>query len=256
MSDFMAGFASRLDAAARALQLEYSQADAGFAPADLKLRASGKAGRKANPPQDPAAFSPQPIGPRHYAPADPDANPTEGWDPLNPSDQTVPFHQFTDPVSAAHAQGYAEGLAAGREQGDADRERDQALLRSLGEALKSSERVDRDHIAGRLRQTVMFLVSKMVGDTGVEPDLLARRIDAATDMIADSAESAVLRVNPDDLPLLDGLLPVTLHPIGDPAVARGSFILESASTIVEDGPELWLEQLAQAIDRVGVPPLC
>jgi flagellar assembly protein FliH len=30
-------------------------------------------------------------------------------------------------------------------------------------------------------------------------------------------------------------------------------VLESASTIVEDGPELWLEQLAQAIDRVAVP---
>jgi flagellar assembly protein FliH len=41
--------------------------------------------------------------------------------------------------------------------------------------------------------------------------------------------------------------------VGDVHVARGSFVLESASTIVEDGPELWLEQLAQAIDRVAVP---
>ena len=28
---------------------------------------------------------------------------------------------------------------------------------------------------------------------------------------------------------------------------RGSFVLESASTVVEDGPDLWLDQLATAI---------
>jgi len=36
-------------------------------------------------------------------------------------------------------------------------------------------------------------------------------------------------------------------------VERGGFVLESASTIVEDGPELWLEQMAQAIERVAMP---
>ena len=43
--------------------------------------------------------------------------------------------------------------------------------------------------------------------------------------------------------------------VGDPHLARGAFVIESASTIVEDGPDLWLEQLAQAIDRVPIPPL-
>ena len=70
---------------------------------------------------------------------------------------------------------------------------------------------------------------------------------------ADSAESAMLRVHPDDVALLEGKLPRSVFAVGDAAVTRGSFVLESASTIVEDGPELWLEQLAQAIDRVAVP---
>jgi flagellar assembly protein FliH len=30
-------------------------------------------------------------------------------------------------------------------------------------------------------------------------------------------------------------------------------VLESAATIVEDGPDLWIEQLAQAIDRAALP---
>ena len=256
MSDFTAGFAARLDAAAQALHLAYSQSDKEFAPNDLKARAGGRrATDRMAQPAGPVSFSAKPISPRHFAPADPDNNPTEGWDPLDPTATTVGAPDYVDPVAAAHAFAYREGFGAGKEQGEQERERDQALLRTLGEALKSAERVDRDQIAARLRQTVLFLVSKMVGDIGIAPDLLTKRIEAATDMIADGAEAALLKLNPDDLPLIADLLPATIHSMGDASVERGSFVLESPSTIVEDGPELWLEQLAQAIERVGVPPL-
>ena len=56
--------------------------------------------------------------------------------------------------------------------------------------------------------------------------------------------------------LVEGKLPTTLFAVGDASIARGSFVLESASTIVEDGPDRWLDQLTQAIERVAVPPLC
>ena len=72
-------------------------------------------------------------------------------------------------------------------------------------------------------------------------------------MIGDDAESALLRMNPDDMPLVEGKLPDNIFAVADPHVARGHFVLESAATIVEDGPDLWLEQLAQAIDRAGLP---
>ena len=77
-----------------------------------------------------------------------------------------------------------------------------------------------------------------------------------SDMLADSAESALLRLHPEDVPFVQGKLPATVFPVGDPHVQRGGFVIESASTIVEDGPDLWLEQLAQAIDRVPIPPVC
>lgn len=257
MSDFTAGFAARFDAAAQALHLAYSQSDRDFAPADLKARAGGRrATDRMAGAGGPTSFSPQPVGPRHFAPADPDTNPTEGWDPLDPTaPASTPASDYVDPIAVARATAYREGFGAGKEQGEQERARDQALLRALGEELKSAERVDRNLIAARLRQTVLFLVSKMVGDIGIAPDLLARRIEAATDMIADGAEAAVLKLNPDDLPLIAELLPATIHSMADASVARGSFVLESPSTIVEDGPELWLEQLAQAIERVGMPPL-
>ncbi|PMY02631.1 flagellar biosynthesis protein FliH, partial [Pseudomonas sp. MPR-R2A5] len=72
-------------------------------------------------------------------------------------------------------------------------------------------------------------------------------------LLTDVTESAMLRVHPDDVALLEGKLPRQIFAVGDASVARGSFVLESASTIVEDGPDLWLEQLAQAIDHVAVP---
>ena len=125
---------------------------------------------------------------------------------------------------------------------------------ALGEALRNEGRLDRELMARQLRQTVMFLVTRLIGEAGISPDILARRIDSAAEILADSAESALLRVHPDDVALLEGRLPKTVFAVGDADIARGSFVLESASTIVEDGPELWLEQLALAIDRVAVPP--
>ena len=152
-----------------------------------------------------------------------------------------------DAVAAARAEGYAEGLAAAQ----AADGRDVALAENIAQAL--SGRVDRDRVARQLRQTVLFLVAKIVGESGVAPDVLAGRIEAATELLSDAAESAMLRVHPDDVALLEGRLPATVFAVGDAAVARGSFVMESASTVVEDGPELWLDQLAAAIDRVAVP---
>lgn len=214
---FVAGFSSRNHTGELLAQ---AFAPAGFAPADLRARAAA---------------------PRSFSPADPNGNPTAGWDPFDP-------RPVFDPIAAARAAGYAEGVAAAA----ADEDRDRSLADAIAQAL--SGRVDRDRVARQLRQTVLFLVAKIVGENGVAPDILVGRIEAATELLADAAESAMLRVSPDDMPLLEGRLPATVFAVGDAAVARGSFVLESASTIVEDGPELWLAQLAQAIERVAVPP--
>jgi flagellar assembly protein FliH len=134
-----------------------------------------------------------------------------------------------------------------------ERVRDRQLLADLAATLAASRHVDRDQIARQLRQTVLLLVTKLVGEAGVSADLLAARVAAAADLLADAAESAMLRVHPADVALLDGRLPGTIFAVGDATVARGAFVLESASTVIEDGPELWLEQMATAIDRAAVP---
>lgn len=254
MSDFIAGFASRLDDAARELALSFADVDEGFSPRDIKARAGGRprqpASAEAPVPEGPVHFSPQPVGAKFRKPKE--AEPEETPEPV----ATVTPDVFADPIAAARATAYAEGYRDAHEQAALEHARDQAMLQQLGEALKSTDRIDRDLLASQLRQTVMFLVSKMVRETGIAADLLVSRIEAATDLIVDNAEAAVLRLNPEDMPLVKDHLPALVQPVGDAEIARGSFIIESPATIVEDGPELWLEQLAQAIDRVGVPPLC
>lgn len=243
MSDFVAGIAARHDAAALAMRTAFPIASA-FAPADLRLRATARG---------PVAFKHQSGGPKHFSPADPDLNPTAGWDPM---DAGADHSTFIDPLAAAHANGYAEGLAAAAATARDDAARDQSFATALAAAIGSGNRIDRERVAQHLRQTVMHLVGKLVGEVGISPELLGARIATASELLADKTESALLRVHPDDVALLDGHLPKAIFPVGDPTLARGSFVLESASTIVEDGPELWLEQMALAIDRVSVPAPC
>jgi flagellar assembly protein FliH len=232
---FVAGFAARHDAAATALRHAFSERPRGFAPADLIARID--------------AARPEEAGPKHFSPADRATNPTEGWDPLRAAVDTP----HLDPVELARAEGYAEGLAAARAAVDEAAERDKALLAELLDRIHAGDRIDREAVARRLRQTVLLLVGKLVGEIGVSADLLAGRIETAADLLSDANESAMLRVHPDDVALLDGRLPATIFPVGDASIARGSFVLEAASTIVEDGPALWLEQLEGAMDRLAVP---
>lgn len=253
MSDFTAGFASRLDDAARALAVSYAEeADEGFAPRDLKALAGGTGWPPAPAPTGeagPADFAPQPISARFQKPAAAAPSPEDDAPASS-------FEPIIDPVVAARAAGYADGYRDAQDQGAADRARDQVLLQDLAAALQSIDRIDRDMIATRLRQTVLALVTRMVGETGISAEVLAARVTAAVDLLADNAEAAVLHLNPEDLPLVRDHLPPLLHPVADAQQQRGTFVLESPSTLVEDGPELWLDQLTHAIDRVAVPPLC
>lgn len=234
MPDFVAGFASRHDQAGAALRRAFAAKGVAFSPRDMTPE----------PPPAPDAR------PRHFEPADRQEDPTEGWDPF---DTTQEPSGFVDPIATAKALGYEEGVAAAMAQIAANAARDRALIDDLTAAINDDRRIDRDRLAGHLRQTVMQLVRQLVGEAGIDAGLLNRRVVLAAGMLADDAESAVLRLNPEDMPLVDGHLPGNIFAAGDIKVERGHFVLEAAATIVEDGPDLWIEQLAQAIDRAALP---
>lgn len=234
VSGFVAGFSDRRDDAGAALRRAFAVKGMAFTPRAMTPE----------PPREPEAR------PKHFTPADPDNDPTEGWDPLDPAPAPT---TFIDPIEVARTTAYEEGIAAARAQAALETERNHALFADLAAAIGNDQRIDRDRLAAHLRQTVLHLVKLIVGEAGIDGDLLTRRVEAAAKLITDDAEAAVLRLNPHDLPLLDGKLPVNVFAAGDAAVERGGFVLESTATIVEDGPSLWLGQLIQAIDRAALP---
>jgi len=253
MSNFISGLATaRHDALGEALQRAFDVMP-GFAAAEARGIAAAYTAAFTARDEAVAHGVSAPDGPRHFSPADPAADPTEGWDPFEPEAEPIGPSLFVDPVEVARSAGYDAGYADALAEARAVADRDQTLLAQLGAALQAGSRLDREAVARRLRQTVLYLVTQLVGEIGVAPERLAKRIAAATDLLSDQTESAMLRVNPGDVALLEGKLPASVFAVGDAGVARGSFVLEAASTIVEDGPELWLEQLAHAIERVAVP---
>lgn len=203
------------------------------------------------------------AGPRHFRPATPGVNPTSGWDPFDPLGEKAraaaapasEAEQAFDALEAARAEAFAEGLAAGERMAAGRSEASDAALARLATALEAFAPLEREALAARLRQTVLYLVTRIVGETGISPERLSGRIDSAVQLLADSSETASLRLNPDDLALLDGQVPARVLAIADPTIERGGFRVETRTTAIEDGPSAWLQQLAAAIERAPMPAL-
>ncbi|KQN92367.1 flagellar biosynthesis protein FliH [Sphingomonas sp. Leaf231] len=249
-ADFVIGMPSRANAAALTRSRAQSEVAPGFTPADLIARIEQAFGARSPMPEPQAGAEPTGDQPRHFSPADRDADPTAGWDML---DADAPIPACVEQIEAARIAGYQDGLADAANAADAVVARERELLEAVAESMKAGGAIDRVALADALRRTVTMLVTQLVGEIGVSAPLLAARVEAATELLADASESAMLRVHPEDMPLLEGRLPGTVFPVGDESVARGSFVLEAASTIVEDGPAMWLEQLTTAIERAAVP---
>ena len=200
----------------------------------------------------PVHFSPAPE-PKHFRPANPGTNPTEGWDPFDPMGEQAQASDAPDPIATARAEGFAEGMATAERMAAQRGETDAQALAEIAGLLQMMSGFDRDALATRLRQTVLFLVTKLVGEVGVSAELLKQRIEAAAALIADSAELAQLRLNPADFPLVDGHQPEHVTLVPDETVGRGGFRIETRSSSVEDGPAGWLLQLSAALDSTALP---
>jgi flagellar assembly protein FliH len=202
----------------------------------------------------PVHFSPAPE-PQHFRPATPGVNPTAGWDPFDPLGEkakTAPQASY-DAIDAARAEGFAEGMAAAERMAAERGEADAKALSQLAGLFELMSDFDRDVLATRLRQTVLFLVTRLVGEVGVSGELLNSRIEAAVTLLADSSEMAQLRLNPADLTLVEGHAPAQVALIADETIGRGGFRIETRTTSIEDGPAAWLDQLAAALDRAALP---
>ena len=151
-----------------------------------------------------------------------------------------------DPVAEAYARGFAEGAAMARDEAlHAKREREAARA-AIELAFARFDETSAAELSERLRQTVHALCEEAVLPLALDAEGLAARIRTAVTMLRRTQDVRRVLLNPDDVLLVEGHLPVGLEVEADPSVERGALRIETADGGIEDGPSQWRRILAEA----------
>lgn len=169
-------------------------------------------------------------------------------DPLDMHDVAGDGPHIDDAEADAFTQGFEEGRRVTMLELAEEREALRSALSAIPELQPQSSTV----LAAKLAATVERLVRDIVGRVEVDTDLLLARARAAAAIVIEQGDHPRLRANSDDAEFLSNAnLPVEVF--ADPAMAHGSFVIETAHGWIEDGPEVRLQRLRDALDRLGMP---
>jgi flagellar assembly protein FliH len=209
---------------------------------DLWNRASAAAAARISPyvrPPEEQIFTPWSVARQRPAPTPDESGANDG------EAATAEVH---DVLAAAYSDGFNEGRRTALKECAAERD---AVAR-LAETLESLQPEEPHDLAACLAETVERLVRQIVGEVSLDGALLLERATAAAALVAENAAPSRMRLHPDDLARLEGAdLPV--ERVADPQLAPGTVLLEAGQGWIEDGPEVGLEKLRVALDRLGVP---
>lgn len=155
-------------------------------------------------------------------------------------------------VAAIEADAFAAGFAEGRRTAELEVADERAALLRLAETLQALRPEPHQELGLLLAETVERLVRQIVGEVTLDQDIIRARANAAAELIAEEATPARMRLSPEDhARLQDAELPVEM--IADPALPAGMVLVETGEGWIEDGPEVGLEKLRIALDKMGVP---
>jgi flagellar assembly protein FliH len=143
------------------------------------------------------------------------------------------------PAAVDHyGQGFDDGRKAAEEAFSVER----AALLSLFEKANALQPEPSEELALLIGETVYRLVTDIVGQVEIDRDCLIRRASAAAGLVAECDNARTLSVNPNDVPLLEGL-ETTLTISGDPSLSRGDVRIDCSAGWIEHGTSLYLEAL-------------
>lgn len=152
-----------------------------------------------------------------------------------------------DPNDRARLEGYQRGwddaLAHIAEETRQQAEAQAALALSLSRL--DAEQAAR--LAERLRLAVEALCRELIADIAIDRDLLARRSEALAALVAAANEACVMRLHPDDIPLLDEGHRQSWTILPDRTLERGAIRVEMASGGIEDTPQNWTRAVQEAL---------
>lgn len=153
----------------------------------------------------------------------------------------------TDARTAAFSEGFEEGVKAAEQAFNEER----AALIALAQSLETLKPEPSRELGLLLAETVDRLVRQIVGDVTINRETLLERATAAAEIVSDQAGAMRLKLHPDDLERLSDAQ-LNLNMVPDPHLAPGALILETGDGWVEDGPEVRLDRLRSALDRIGI----
>lgn len=154
-----------------------------------------------------------------------------------------------DPLEQARADAFAEGFDAGmRIAGENQATDDDARMR-LALALEQMAPANNGALSALLSSAVLRLVTQIVGEAEIDAALLAQRVEAVAAFVEEEQGRNGLRINPDDLPLLEGQA-FGLPLIPDASVTRGGVRLDTADGWIEDGLDVQLSRLKAMLDTM------
>lgn len=161
-----------------------------------------------------------------------------------------------DPLTEAWTNGYTQGAADARAAAETAQATQDAARHRIESAIAG---LDSEAIAAleqRLQATVLALCESVLADAAIDPQALARRVQAAAAMFARAADERVIRLHPEDLALVHARLPEDWHCEPDSSLERGALRVESANGGVEDGPVQWRSALEAALRGAGAAGPC
>jgi flagellar assembly protein FliH len=164
-----------------------------------------------------------------------------------PEAHFAPPPEPEDPLAIAYAEGYAAGAADAEARAAARAEAEAAAREGLTLAFARLDKELEEELRQRLRDTVAALCETAIAPLALDEAALLRRIERAVAMFARADDERLIRLHPDDIALLSPRLSADWQILPDRSLERGALRVETQSGGVEDGPDLWRREIAEAL---------
>ena len=151
-----------------------------------------------------------------------------------------------DPIDEAYARGYTEGRDAAMKDIAAQRAEEDAAREAITLSFAKFDAESGQALRERLQETVLALCEEALLPLTLDTEGLGRRVEAAAALLQRKTDERVIRLNPNDLPLVQPLVDPGLTLVADPSIEKGGLRIDTDDGGVEDGPAQWRLALAEA----------
>ncbi|MDE2405392.1 MAG: hypothetical protein KGM17_12060 [Sphingomonadales bacterium] len=167
---------------------------------------------------------------------------------IAPPEPPMPIEAEPDPLDAALARGFAEGMAAARAEAEAAARLADEARERFAFAFARLDAELTEALRQRLLDTVVALCEATLQPLALDKKALAGRVRKVADMFVRADDERVFRLHPDDLALVRSLLPEDWAFDPDPTLTRGTIRVDTQAGGAEDGPETWRRAIAEALN--------